>query len=156
MHSTIFQISKTKMEQDDHISCYDFSEYFCGKFGIDSVGYERDDEEGFVNLESCIPSEIFTVNRDNRSITVNQDNIKLILRQMVETIRKTANELNEDNIVDWYQTYKLEHVIENYLGNNALFYYENELMGLNQFIKDVVATHDCTTLYIGAMLDYHI
>jgi hypothetical protein len=53
------------------------------------------------------------------------------------------------------ETSNLEHSIENYLGNNALFYYENELMSLNQFIKDV-ACGDCITLYIGAMLDYHI
>lgn len=155
MHSAIFQISKNKMEKDDHLSGLDLSEYNYGKFGIDYVGDEWEDEDGFDKLVNNIPSELFTVNRENRSITVNRNNIKLILRQMVETIRKTANELNEDNIVDWYQTYKLEHVIENYMDNNALFYFENELMGLNQFIKDVT-TQDCTTLYIGAMLDYHI
>ena len=115
MHSTIFQISKTKMEQDDHISCYDFPEYFCGKFGIDWVGDELDDEDGFISLESCTPSELFTINRENRSITVNRDNIKLILRRMSNTIRDYANALNEDNITNWLETYNLKRSIENYL-----------------------------------------
>ena len=119
------------------------------------MGDEREDEDGFNSFVNATPSELFTVNRDNRSVTVNRDNVRLILRRMTNTIRDYANALNEDNITNWMETYNLEHSIENYLGNNALFYYENELMSLNQFIKDV-ACGDCTTLYIGAMLDYHI
>ena len=143
------------MEKDDHLSNYDIADYDYGKFGIDWVGDEREDEDGFNGFVNATPSELFTVNRDNRSVTVNRDNVRLILRRMINTIRDYANALNEDNITNWMETYNLEHSIENYLGNNALFYYENELMSLNQFIKDV-ACGDCTTLYIGAMLDYHI
>ena len=74
---------------------------------------------------------------------------------MSNTIRDYANALNEDNITNWLETYNLKRSIENYLDSDDLFYYENEMMGLNQFIKDI-ATDNCTTLYIGAMLDYHI
>lgn len=143
------------MEKDDHLSNYDIADYDYGKFGIDWVGDEREDEDGFNSFVNATPSELFTVNRDNRSVTVNRDNVRLILRRMTNTIRDYANALNEDNITNWMETYNLEHSIENYLGNNALFYYEDELMSLNQFIKDV-ACGDCTNLYIGAMLDYHI
>lgn len=143
------------MEKDDHLSNYDIADYDYGKFDIDWVGDEREDEDGFNGFVNATPSELFTVNRDNRSVTVNRDNVRLILRRMTNTIRDYANALNEDNITNWMETYNLEHSIENYLGNNALFYYEDELMSLNQFIKDV-ACGDCTTLYIGAMLDYHI
>ena len=143
------------MEKDDHLSNYDIADFDYGKFGIDWVGDEREDEDGFDCFENSTPKELFTVNRENRTVTVNRDNARLILRRMAYTIRDYANALNEDNIVNWTETYKLEHAIENYLGNNALFYYENELMSLNQFLKDV-ACEDCTVLHIGAMLDYHI
>ena len=155
MHSTIYQIAKTQMEQEDHLSGLDLLEHDYGKFGIDYVGDEREDWDGFDSFVNDTPSELFTVNRDNRSITVNRDNIKLILRQMVNAVHDAANEINEDNITHWKESYLLQQTCENYLGGNALFYFENELMGLNQFIKDVT-TQDCTTLYIGAMLDYHI
>lgn len=154
MHSVIFQISKTKMEKDDHLSNYDIADYDYGKFGIDWVGEERDYEDGFDALENTLPKEMFKLNRENRTIEVKHEGVKIILRRMINTIRDYANALNENNILNWMETYNLEHSIENYLGNNALFYYENELMSLNQFIKDV-SSEDCTTLYIGAMLDYH-
>lgn len=154
MHSTILQISKTKMEQDDHLSNLDIAEYDYGKFGIDYCGEEREDEDGFDALENALPKEMFTVNRDNRTITVNRDNVKQILRRIINTIRDYANAINEDNILNWRETDLLQYSIQNYMLNNALFYYENVMMGLNQFIKEVAA-EKCTTLYIGAMLDYH-
>ena len=66
MHSTIFQVSKQKMEKDDHLSNYDIADYDYGKFGIDWVGDEREDEDGFNSFVNATPSELFTVNRDNR------------------------------------------------------------------------------------------
>ena len=156
MHSTIFQISKTKMEKDDHLSNCDITDYDCGKFGIDYVGGDRTDEDGFADFESIRLAELFTLNRDNRSVTVNRDNIKAILRKMANIIKEKANALNEDNILNWRETYDLKNYIENLTGGNYLFYYENELMGLNHFIKDIANDKDVTTLYIGAMLDYHI
>ena len=155
MHSTIYQVSKKRMEQDDHLSVNDIADYDYGKFGIDYIGDERDDEDGFDSLEYTLPKEMFAINCDDRSMTVNHDGAKIILRRIINTIRDAANNLNEDNISNWLETYKLQHAIENYLGGNSLFYYENELMSLNQFIRDVAA-EDCNTLYIGAILDYHI
>lgn len=155
MHSTIFQISRKRMTKDDYLSSYDIAESDYGKFGIDWIGDEREDDDGFDSLQHATPEELFTVNRDKRTIKINREQVKTILRRMVNTIRDHANALNEDNIINWKETYTLEHSIENYLGGNALFYFENELMGLNQFIKDV-ATEKYTTLHIDAMLDYHI
>ena len=108
------------MEKDDHLSNYDIADYDYGKFGIDWVGDEREDEDGFNGFENATPSELFTVNRDNRSVTVNRDNVRLILRRMTNTIRDYANALNEDNITNWMETYNLEHSIENYLGSRTL------------------------------------
>ena len=143
------------MQKEDFLSAYDIAESDYGKFGIDWIGDEREDEDGFDSFLHNTPEELFSLNRDDRTITVNRKNVKTILRRMVNTIRDYANALHEDNIVNWHETYLLEHAIENFLGGNALFYFENELMGLNQFIKDI-ATDEDTILHIGAMLDYHI
>ena len=140
---------------DDHLSNFDIEDYDYGKFGIDWVGDEQEDEDGFDSFENSTPSELFTVNRENRTVTVNRNNVRLVLGRMASTIKDHANALNEDNIVYWTNTYMLKHSIRNYLGNDALFHYEDELMNLNQFIKEV-ACDDCITLHIGAMLDYHI
>ena len=155
MHSTIFQVGKTRMEKDDHLSPEDISDYDYGKFGIDWIGDEREDENGFECLVNTLPGEMFSVNKDDRSVTVRREGVKTVLNQMVNTIRDIANNLNERNITNWLETYNLQNAIENYTGGSCLFYYQDELMGLNQFIKDV-AVDDCTTLHVGAMLDYHI
>ena len=156
MPSTIFQVSKNQMEQDDHLTSYDIAENDYGYFGIDWIGDERDLDDGFDSLENALPKELFESNRTDRSITVRRKNIKMILRRMVNTIRDKANELNEDNILNWRETYMVKSACMNYMGHNALFYYENELMPLNQFIKDIASDDNVTTLYIGAMLDYHL
>ena len=156
MHSTIFQVSKNQMEQDDHLTSYDIAEGDYGYFGIDWIGDERDLDDGFDSLENALPKELFESNRTDRSITVRRENIKMILRRMVNTIRDKANELNEENILNWRETYMVKSACMNYMGHNALFYYENELMSLNQFIKDIASDENVTTLYIGAMLDYHL
>ncbi len=156
MHSTIFQVSKKPMEQDDHLSAYDIAESEYGYYGIDWVGDERSLEDGFDNLEHALPKELFETNSTERTITVRRENIKIILRRMVNAIRDRANELNEDNILNWRETYMVKSTCMNYMDNNDLFYYEDELMPLNQFIKDIAADDDVTTLYVGAMLDYHL
>ena len=156
MHSTIFQVSKKTMEQDDHLSQNDIAEYYYGKFGIDYIGDERDDDDGFGELEYILPKEMFSINRNNRSLTINHGGTKEILKRILNAIRGAANKLNEHNITNWLETYWLKNTIENYLGGDSLFYYEDELMPLNQFIKDIAADDDVTTLYVGAMLDYHV
>ena len=155
MHSTIYQISRKTVVEDDHMDLYDIHENDYGRYGIDWVGDERDDEDGFDGLESALPKEMFAVNRENRTITVKPEGVKVVLRQMIDAIQKAANALNEDNILNWQDTYNVREALNNYLDGSALFYFDDELMSLNQFIKDV-ASSDCTTLYVGAMLDYHI
>ena len=155
MHSTIFQIAPQRVKRDDFLSSFDIADYDYGNFGIDYVGDEREDEDGFETFEGILP-ELFILNRGKRTVTVNRDNIKAVLHKMVSIIREKANILNEDNILNWRETYDLKNYIEDLTGGNNLFYYENELMGLNQLIKDIACDEKVTTLYIGAMLDYHI
>lgn len=159
MHSRIFQITKERVDKhsflhENSLTQGDGSYYdYCAKI---------DDEERKENIrclvEGILPQGMFELTSDD-TIRYN-GGIEQWKEEFVANIRKKAEAITAENMLEWGPIYYLQQALKNPLDTDYMFYLDNA--GWQSyaeqsftFMEFVCTLEVGTTLYIGGVIDYH-
>lgn len=159
MHSRIFQISTTRVDKENYLN-EDTLQQGDGSF-YDYCA-EIDDEErkqSIANLfEYAIPKGIFELTSDD-TIRYN-GGLEQWKEEFVAKIRKKAEAITTDNVLEWGPVYYLKEALKNPLDTDYHFYLDgagNQSFAEQSFafMEFVCTLEPGTTLYISGVIDYH-
>lgn len=159
MHSRIFQISTTRVEEDNYLNentllqgdgiFYDY----CAE--IDNEERKQDIAD---LVEYALPKGMFELTSDD-TIRYKGSGEKW-KEEFVANIRKKAEVITTENMLEWGPVYYLKQALNNPLNTDYHFYLDGE--GCQSyaeqsfaFMKFVSTLEPGTTLYIGGVIDYH-
>ncbi len=160
MHSTIFQITKTRVEKgnylnEDTLMQGDNSHFdYCAEMD-DEV---RKEEIDYL-VNHILPKGMFELTSEDTILYKGgADKWK---EDFVSEIRKRAEAITPDNVQDWIgPVYQLEKYLKDPLGTSYWFYTDEE--GVQsyaeqsyEFLREICDLEPGTTLYIGGGIDYH-
>ena len=160
MHSTIFQITKTRVEKEnflneDTLMQGDNSHFdYCAEMD-DKV---RKEEIDYL-VNHILPKGMFELTSEDTILYKGgADKWK---EDFVSEIRKKAEAITPDKVQDWIgPVYQLEKVLKDPLDTGYWFYTDAE--GVQsyaeqsyEFLREVCDLEPDTTLYIGGVIDYH-
>lgn len=159
MHSRIFQISTTRVDKDNYLN-EDTLQQGDGSF-YDYCA-EIDDKERKQNIadlvEYALPKGIFELTSDD-TIRYN-GGVEQWKEEFVANIRKKAEAITTENMLEWGPVYYLKEALKNPLDTDYHFYLDGE--GCQSYAEQSFAFMEfaCnlepgTTLYIGGVIDYH-
>ncbi len=160
MHSKIFQITRTRVSQDDYLNentlTQGDSSYFDYCAEIDEA--ERKYHIG-VLVNHILPKGMFEL--------VAEDTIRYIggadkwQADFVAGMRSKAAAVTPDKVLEWIgPVYQLEKYLKNPLDTAYWFYMDEEGLQSHaeqsyEFMRQVCEFEPGTTLYIGGVIDYH-
>ena len=160
MHSTIFQITKTRVEKEnflneDTLMQWDNSHFdYCAEMD-DKV---RKEEIDYL-VNHILPKGMFELTSEDTILYKGgADKWK---EDFVSEIRKKAEAITPDKVQDWIgPVYQLEKFLKDPLDTGYWFYTDAE--GVQsyaeqsyEFLREVCDLEPDTTLYIGGVIDYH-
>ena len=160
MHSTIFQITKTRVEKEnflneDTLMQGDNSHFdYCAEMD-DKV---RKEEIDYL-VNHSLPKGMFELTSEDTILYKGgADKWK---EDFVSEIRKKAEAITPDKVQDWIgPVYQLEKFLKDPLDTGYWFYTDAE--GVQsyaeqsyEFLREVCDLEPDTTLYIGGVIDYH-
>lgn len=160
MHSTIFQITKTRVEKEnflneDTLMQGDNSHFdYCAEMD-DKV---RKEEIDYL-VNHILPKGMFELTSEDTILYKGgADKWK---EDFVSGIRKKAEAITPDKVQDWIgPVYQLEKFLKDPLDTSYWFYTDAE--GVQsyaeqsyEFLREVCDLEPDTTLYIGGVIDYH-
>lgn len=160
MHSTIFQITKTRVEKEnflneDTLMQGDNSHFdYCAEMD-DKV---RKEEIDYL-VNHILPKGMFELTSEDTILYKGgADKWK---EDFVSEIRKKAEAITPDKVQDWIgPVYQLEKFLKDPLETGYWFYTDTE--GVQsyaeqsyEFLREVCDLEPDTTLYIGGVIDYH-
>ena len=160
MHSTIFQITKTRVEKEnflneDTLMQGDNSHFdYCAEMD-DKV---RKEEIAYLG-NHILPKGMFELTSEDTILYKGgADKWK---EDFVSEIRKKAEAITPDKVQDWIgPVYQLEKFLKDPLDTGYWFYTDAE--GVQsyaeqsyEFLREVCDLEPDTTLYIGGVIDYH-
>lgn len=160
MHSTIFQITKTRVEKEnflneDTLMQGDNSHFdYCAEMD-DKV---RKEEIDYL-VNHILPKRMFELTSEDTILYKGgADKWK---EDFVSEIRKKAEAITPDKVQDWIgPVYQLEKFLKDPLDTGYWFYTDAE--GVQsyaeqsyEFLREVCDLEPDTTLYIGGVIDYH-
>ena len=160
MHSTIFQITKTRVEKEnflneDTLTQGDNSHFdYCAEMD-DKV---RKEEIDYL-VNHILPKGMFELTSEDTILYKGgADKWK---EDFVSEIRKKAEAITPDKVQDWIgPVYQLEKFLKDPLDTGYWFYTDAE--GVQsyaeqsyEFLREVCDLEPDTTLYIGGVIDYH-
>lgn len=159
MHSRIFQISTTRVDKDNYLNEDTLQQ---GDGSYYDYCAEIDDEERKQNIadlvEYALPKGIFELTSDD-TIRYN-GGVEQWKEEFVANIRKKAEAITTDNVLEWGSVYYLKEALKNPLNTDYHFYLDGE--GCQSyaeqsfaFMEFVCTLEPGTTLYIGGVIDYH-
>ena len=160
MHSTIFQITKTRVEKENYLNEDTLMQGDNSHFDYCA---EMDDEvrkEAIDYLVTHIlPKGMFELTSEDTILYKGgADKWK---EDFVSEIRKRAEAITPDKVQDWIgPVYQLEKYLKDPLGTSYWFYTDEEGVQLYaeqsyEFLREICDLEPGTTLYIGGVIDYH-
>ncbi len=160
MHSTIFQITKTRVEKENYLNedtlmQGDNSHFdYCAE--IDDE--ERKEHIGYL-VNHILPEGMFELTSEDTILYKGgADKWK---EDFVSEIRKRAEAITPDKVQDWIgPVYQLEKYLKDPLGTSYWFYTDEEgaqsyAEQSYEFLREICDLEPGTTLYIGGVIDYH-
>lgn len=160
MHSTIFQITKTRVEKEnflneDTLMQGDNSHFdYCAEMD-DKV---RKEEIDYL-VNHILPKGMFELTSEDTILYKGgADKWK---EDFVSEIRKKAEAITPDKVQDWIgPVYQLEKFLKDPLDTGYWFYTDAEGVQSyaeqsDEFLREVCDLEPDTTLYIGGVIDYH-
>lgn len=160
MHSKIFQITRTRVSQDDYLNESTLAQGdnsffdYCGeideaerKFHIDNL------------VNNMLPKGMFEL--------ISEDTIRYIggaekwQADFVAGMRSKAAAVTPDKVLEWIgPVYQLEKYLKNPLDTAYWFYMDEEGLQSHaeqsyEFMRQVCEFEPGTLLYIGGVIDYH-
>ena len=160
MHSTIFQITKTRVEKEnflneDTLMQGDNSHFdYCAEMD-DKV---RKEEIDYL-VNHILPKGMFELTSEDTILYKGgADKWK---EDFVSEIRKKAEAITPDKVQDWIgPVYQLEKFLKDPLDTGYWFYTDAEgvqsyAVQSYEFLREVCDLEPDTTLYIGGVIDYH-
>lgn len=159
MHSRIFQISTERVDRDNYLDentleqgSYDFYDY-CA-----NIGDEERKEDISDLVEYALPKGMFELTSDDTILY--KGGIEQWKAEYVANVRKKAETLTVENMLEWSTIYYLKQAIENPLDTGYHFYLDGEgcqsfAEASFAFMEFVCTLEPGTTLYIGGVIDYH-
>lgn len=160
MHSSIFQISTMQIDKENYLnedtlnqgddSFYDY----CANISDE----ERKSEiSNLVN--SILPKGMFELVSED-TILYKGDGLEQWKEEYVANIRKKAEEINVENMLEWSSTYYIKQAVENPLNTAYHFYLNGD--GCQtfaeqsfEFMQFICSLEPGTMLYVGGVIDYH-
>ena len=159
MHSRIFQISTEPIDKENYLN-EDTLQQGDGSFYDYCSEIDKEDrKEDIANLVNhALPKGMFELISDD-TMRYN-GGIEQWKEEYVANIKKRANALTADNMLEWGSTYYLKQAVENPLDVAYHFYLDGD--GCQSFAEQSFAFMEfvCTLevgtiLYIGGVVDYH-
>lgn len=159
MHSRIFQISMMRIDKENYLnedtleqgdgSYYDY----CSEIDEES---RKEDIAYLVN--HALPKGMFELISDDVMRYIG--GIEQWKEEYVANIRKKAEAITVDNMLEWSSTYSLKKAVENPLDIAYHFYldgdgYQSFAEQSFAFMEFVCGLEPGTVLYIGGVIDYH-
>lgn len=159
MHSRIFQISTEPIDKENYLNEDTLQQGDGSFYDYCSEIDEEDRKEDIANLVNhALPKGMFELISDD-TMRYN-GGIEQWKEEYVANIKKRANALTADNMLEWGSTYYLKQAVENPLDVAYHFYLAGE--GCQSFAEQsfafmefVCGLEPGTTLYIGGVIDYH-
>lgn len=160
MYSSIFQISTMQIDKENYLnedtlnqgddSFYDY----CANISDE----ERKSEiSNLVN--SILPKGMFELVSED-TILYKGDGLEQWKEEYVANIRKKAEEINVENMLEWSSTYYIKQAVENPLNTAYHFYLNGD--GCQtfaeqsfEFMQFICSLEPGTMLYVGGVIDYH-
>ena len=160
IHSRIFQISTEQIDKENYLNENTLNQ---GDDSFYDYCADIDDEErkeDIANLVNyALPKGMFELVSED-TIRYKGDGIEQWKEEYVANIRKKAEAITVDNMLEWNSTYYLKQAIENPLDTAYHFYLDGE--GCQsfaepsfEFMQFVCSIEPGTLLYIGGVIDYH-
>lgn len=160
MHSTIFQITKTRVEKENYLNEDTLMQGDNSHFDYCA---EMDDEVRKEEIDYLVnhilPKGMFELTSEDTILYKGgADKWK---EDFVSEIRKRAEAITPDKVQDWIgPVYQLEKYLKDPLGTSYWFYTDEEGVQLYaeqsyEFLREICDLEPGTTLYIGGVIDYH-
>lgn len=159
MHNRIFQISAMRIDKENYLNedtlqQGDGSHYdYCSEISEET---RKQDIDYLVN--HALPKGMFELITED-TIRYN-GGVEQWKKEYVANIRKKAEAITIENMLEWNSTYSLKQAVENPLDTCYHFYLNGE--GCQSFAEQsfafmefVCSLKPGTTLYIGGVIDYH-
>ena len=159
MHSRIFQISTMEIEQDSYLNEDTLLQGDCSPYDYCSdIDDETRKEDIAYLVNHALPKGMFElISEDTMRYNGGIEQWK---EEYVANIRKNAEAITVENMLEWSITYNLQKAIENPLDIAYHFYLDEE--GCQSFAEQsfafmafVCKLEPGTILYIGGVIDYH-
>ena len=159
MHSRIFQISTEPIDKENYLNEDTLQQGDGSFYDYCSEIDEEDRKEDIANLVNhALPKGMFELISDD-TMRYN-GGIEQWKEEYVANIKKRANALTADNMLEWGSTYYLKQAIKNPLDTAYHFYLDGD--GCQSFAEQsftfmefVCRLEPGTILYIGGVVDYH-
>ena len=159
MHSKIFQISTEPVEKENYLN---EDTLLQGDGSFYDYCSEIDEEERKEHIDYLVnhtlPNGMFELISDD-AMRYN-GGIEQWKKEYVANIKKRADALTVDNMLEWGSTYYLKEAVENPLDVSYHFYLDGD--GCQSFAEKsfafmefVCGLEPGTVLYIGGVIDYH-
>ena len=159
MHSRIFQISTEQIDKDNYI---DENTFIQGDYSFYDYCANIDDKERKEDIRDLVkyalPKEMFELTSDDAILY--KGGVERWKEEFVANVRKKAEALTVENMLEWSSTYYLKQAIENPLDTDYRFYLDGD--GCQSFAEPsfafmefVCSLEPGTVLYIGGVVDYH-
>ena len=159
MHSRIFQISTEPIDKENYLNEDTLQQGDGSFYDYCSEIDEEDRKEDIANLVNhALPKGMFELISDD-TMRYN-GGIEQWKEEYVANIKKRANALTADNMLEWGSTYYLKQAVENPLDVAYPFLFgwrwlQSFAEQSFTFMEFVCRLEPGTILYIGGVVDYH-
>lgn len=161
MHSRIFQIADTQIEEDNFID-----EMTIEVGATTSVDYtaEISEDERRLAIECLVnewlPTGMFSLGTEPDTIVYNGGLEEWVRKEWLPKIRRHAETLSTHNVFRDFKLYRMERVLDNTLDSGTLFYlsednYQSYAERSTAFLEYLNGFSAGQIFYIGGVLDYH-
>ena len=160
MHSRVFQISTTQIDKENYLNEDTLNQGDNSFYDYCADISDEERKEEITNLvNSILPKGMFELVSED-TIRYTGDGMEQWKEKYVAEIRKKADAITVENMLEWNSTYYLKQAIENPLDTAYHFYLDGE--GYQSFAEPsfelmqfVCSIEPGTLLYIGGVIDYH-
>lgn len=160
MHSTIYQVSRYPIVEDERVNSFKVDEGEMVDIDYADTIDNENRKELIIRLAKFIlPLGMFTLNPD-LSMTYN-GGFKEWCETYTKDIYRKANAINPSNVMQWIgPTYQLQKAIVNPLGTDSLFITDFEdnagtAERSADFMRFIEKLQPGDKLYFGSVMDYH-
>lgn len=160
MHSMIFQITETRVDEDNYLNEDTLTQ---GDGSFFDYCAEIDEEERKAQIEnlvnSVLPEGMFELTSDDT--IVYKGGAEKWVKSFVADIRSKAAAITAENAMEYVgPVYRLEQALKDPLNTCYWFYRDAEGVSVYaeqsyDFMQEVCRLEPGTMLYIGGVIDYH-